>query len=333
MRRIHHKKLAEGAVFFLFAVVVAVLAVLGARTKQHALTVSYGATFSTVYAENLGLRWREVYTAMLDELQIKRVRLPVYWSELEPEEHVYHFDDLDWMLAEAAKRDVRVTLAIGRKVPRWPECYIPDWAEKMSRAEARQSLLDELENIVRRYDDQEVVERYQVENEPFYSFGECPTPDAELFDQEVALVKRLSNKPIQLTTSGENEFWLDTAIPANVLGVSMYRVTWNDVVGYSVYPLGPEYYAAKTLAVRPFTDKVIVSELQAEPWFTKGIEEQTPEELASQFTPTELSANVAFAKQAGFDEVDFWGVEYWYWMREHGQDGLWQAGVRLTTGD
>ncbi|MEK7105220.1 MAG: hypothetical protein AAB865_00850, partial [Patescibacteria group bacterium] len=154
-------------------------------------------------------------------------------------------------------------------------------------------------------------------------------PDAKLFDDELALVRRISDKPIQLTTSGENEFWIDTALPADVLGASMYRVTWNPLIGYSVYPLGPDYYAAKAVAVREFVDKVIISELQSEPWLTEPITDSTPVSLAAQFTPKELTANIAFAKQAGFDEIYLWGVEYWYWMAEEGQGALWEAGKKI----
>lgn len=331
MFRRHHKKYLAGVVVFTsLTLVIAMFAVIQAkRLHPEVKDVAYGATFSTAYAESLGLDARRTFIAVVDELGIKKIRLPVYWSDVEPSERQYQFEEVDWFVREAEDRGVALTLVVGRKVPRWPECYIPDWAERLAPVYQNQALLDYLENVVRRYDASVAVERWQVENEPFYDFGDCPPPDAKLFDDELALVRRISDKPIQLTTSGENEFWIDTALPADVLGASMYRVTWNPLFGYSVYPLGPDYYAAKAVAVREFVDKVIISELQSEPWLTEPITDSTPVSLAAQFTPKELTANIAFAKQAGFDEIYLWGVEYWYWMAEEGQGALWEAGKKI----
>ena len=34
-----------------------------------------------------------------------------------------------------AKRDAKIILAIGRKLPRWPECHVPAWLEGMTKEE------------------------------------------------------------------------------------------------------------------------------------------------------------------------------------------------------
>jgi len=56
------------------------------------------------------------------------LRLVAYWQKIEPEQGKYSFEDLDWQIKEAEKRDIEVILVIGRKVSRWPECHIPEWA-------------------------------------------------------------------------------------------------------------------------------------------------------------------------------------------------------------
>lgn len=329
-RKHYHRLISEIIVFALLALLIAGAAVLQAkRNHPEAKAPALGATFSIPYAESLGLDWRASYLSILDELKLKHLRLPLYWSEIEVAERSYDWSEVDWMLDEAQARQVQVTLVIGRKVPRWPECYIPDWVEKLSSSYRTQATLDFVEASVRRYDSYQSIVRYQVENEPFYNFGECPVPDANLFDAELALVRELSDKPIQLTVSGENEFWIDTAIPADVLGVSMYRVTWSPVFGYSVYPVSPDYYGAKALAVRSFVDSVVVSELQAEPWFQGPIEEQSVADLARQFTAQELKDNLRYARQAGFNEIYFWGVEYWYWLAQKGEAELWTTAQAL----
>src|SRR6266704_2385239 len=50
-----------------------------------------GVTFSSLYAEQIGLNWKDAYLAMLDDLKIKHVRLPVYWDRVEKTEGVYDF--------------------------------------------------------------------------------------------------------------------------------------------------------------------------------------------------------------------------------------------------
>ena len=55
------------------------------------------------------------------------MRLPVYWDLVEKQPGIYEYADVDWQLDEAKKRDVAVILTVGIKVPRWPECHIPQW--------------------------------------------------------------------------------------------------------------------------------------------------------------------------------------------------------------
>ena len=89
--------------------------------------INYGVTFSNRYATDLGLDWKEVYVSMLNELKVQNVRLVVYWDDVEEKRDTYDFSDIMWQLDEAEKRDLDVILSIGRKVPRYPECFQPDW--------------------------------------------------------------------------------------------------------------------------------------------------------------------------------------------------------------
>src|SRR5688572_17443133 len=113
--------------------------------------VSFGATFSKPYAMELGLDWRETYVAVLDDLGVRRLRIPAYWNEIEPAEGDYHFDDLDWQINEAAKRGAAVILAVGLRAPRWPECYAPTWADGLDQDTLDLKVLAMIETVVRRY--------------------------------------------------------------------------------------------------------------------------------------------------------------------------------------
>jgi tetratricopeptide (TPR) repeat protein len=150
--------------------------------------VSLGMTFSTRYAEGLGLDWRETYLALLDEVGVKKMRLPVYWDLVESTKGAYNFSDVDWQIEEASKRGAEVILAVGIKVPRWPECHIPGWVGESPEAR-RSGILAFIDTTVNRYKDTGTIVSWQIENEPFLRFGICPPFDVTLLDEEIALTE------------------------------------------------------------------------------------------------------------------------------------------------
>ncbi|MFA6132327.1 MAG: hypothetical protein WC702_04715 [Patescibacteria group bacterium] len=285
-----------------------------------------GVTFSAAYAYGLGLDPREAYIAVLEDLGVRKIRLPIYWSQIETEKGQYDWSLNDFFVNEAEKRGVELILVIGNKVPRWPECYTPDWAEGLVGSETEAAVLNMEKTVVERYKDSPAVERWQVENEPFFPFGICPSPSAELLDKEISLVKSLDNKPIMLTVSGELDPWIPSAKISDVLGISMYRVSYSPATGLMPYPLKPLVYRFRAMVAGLFTKEIIISELQAEPWFSEPINELSGEERAEAFTSEDLADNISFAKYAGFSEAYLWGVEWWYAEKELGRTDLWTAG-------
>ncbi|MFH0803962.1 MAG: beta-galactosidase, partial [Candidatus Tagabacteria bacterium] len=132
----------------------------------------FGATFSEPFTQELGLDWKKAYEEIFSDLGIKNVRIPVYWSEIEPKKGEWHFEDIDWQLAKAKEYDAKIILVIGRRVPRWPECFEPEWAKNLPEEEKKKLILKMSEEVVKRYKDNPVVWAWQVENEPFLPFGE-----------------------------------------------------------------------------------------------------------------------------------------------------------------
>lgn len=284
----------------------------------------FGTTFSANYARELGLDYQQAYLAILDDLGVKKMRLPVYWSEIEPRPGEFDWTSLDFLIEEAARRRVELTLVVGRKVPRWPECFIPDWAEGLTGPAAEEALLKMERTVVGRYKSNPAVLRWQVENEPFLPFGVCPAADQELLDREISLVRSLDNRPIILTVSGELDPWWSAARASDILGISTYRVSWTPLIGLFPYPLQPLVYRLRALPIRLLLGKqVIVVELQAEPWFVKAINEMSETERAAAFTPQDLLNNAEFAARAGFSEIYLWGVEWWYAEKTAGRPELW----------
>lgn len=293
--------------------------------------VTFGATFSAQYAASLGLDPRETFTAALDELGVRALRIPAYWEEIEPEPGIYRFDDLDWFVREAGLRNAKIIMAVGFKLPRWPECHAPAWVHELRKEDREARTLAMLRAVVTRYRANPTILAWQVENEPLLEFfGVCPKPDREFLKQEVALVRSLDRRPIIVTESGELSTWLRTVQISDILGISTYRVSWNPYLGYIYYPLSPGFYRHRTNAVRPFTKRVIVTELQAEPWVPEGILNASLPEQFRSMNAARLRDNIAFIRRAGFTEVYLWGIEWWYWLKvKHDDASLWDLGKEI----
>jgi len=295
--------------------------------------VVYGVTFSQVFAEDLGLDWQQVYSASLDELKIKNYRLVAYWNRIEKKQGVFDFSDLDWQIEEAAKRDAKVILAVGQRTPRWPECFIPDWAADFTDGQRQEALLNYLKVMINHYKNYNNIVYWQVENEPLLSvFGECPPPSFNNLKEEVNLVKSLDDRQVILTDSGELSFWIRTAQIADVLGTSIYHSIYNKWWGYFYYPYPPAFYYLHAKIIKAFfpVKEVIVSEFQFEPWARKDITEISLDEQFRSFDLNRFRRNYRYAQRSGFSEVYLWGVEWWYWLKEEkGIGDFWEEAKKI----
>src|SRR3989344_2509681 len=101
--------------------------------------VEWGVAFSTKQAQLLSLDWQTTYSAILDELKPKNLRLVAYWDELESQPGQFDFSKLDWQLVKANEHQANVILTIGRKLPRWPECHLPMWFKDLPALEQQQA--------------------------------------------------------------------------------------------------------------------------------------------------------------------------------------------------
>ena len=101
-----------------------------------------GTSFIPAYAESFGLDAEETLQALIDDLGIRHFRLVSYWNQLEPEQGKYNFDLLDWQFAKAEKAGAKITLSVGLRQPRWPECHMPAWANAMPESEWQPKLED-----------------------------------------------------------------------------------------------------------------------------------------------------------------------------------------------
>jgi hypothetical protein len=286
----------------------------------------FGVTFSTKFCREIGLDWKEVYLAMLDDLRVEEIRLPIYWDEIEKESGVYDFADYDYMISEGQKRGVNFIVNIGWRLPRWPECHAPEWTNKESLAATQAKAIRMLHTTVDHYKNEESIVAWQLENEPFFNeFGVCPPSDEWFFGKELETVKSMDDRPVVISATGELSLWRKEAKLADIFGSTVYRVVWGSWSGYMRYPIPAWFYGLKAyLAGIPQENRLII-ELQAEPWVPHGnIIYLSEKEADKSFNIEQFRANLQYGINIGFKKSYLWGVEWWYYQYKHGNKAYWE---------
>ncbi|OGC50581.1 hypothetical protein A2716_05255 [candidate division WWE3 bacterium RIFCSPHIGHO2_01_FULL_40_23] len=319
-------------VFFLILLPFLLIFSLNVHPAQN---IEYGVTFSPKYAKSLGLDWKVLYLDILDDLKVDNLRLVAYWNEIESPKGEYDFSDLKWQIEEAEKRNVSIIVAIGRKVPRWPECHDPSFVKEMSLEEAEEALLKLLAQEVNQLKGYKNIEMWQVENEPYFPFGECRFPRWEFIKKEVALVRSLDpGRSVIVQDSGEGGVWLPTfMLSGDYLGISMYRRIWYDFWGvflgrhiFFTYPLSYWSYPLKAAVIGVPLDRIKVLELQAEPWGGASVDKLPLADKDKTMSQDKFLETISYAQKTGISSFYFWGVEWWYWEKEKNDNPFfWEA--------
>jgi len=295
--------------------------------------IAWGVNFSQKHTELLKLDWKETYSAILNDLKVKNLKILVSWDWIESKKDKPNFDDLDWQIKEAGDYQAKVILVIGMKTGRWPECHIPDWAKDLNREDLQNSVLNYLKEIIPHYKDSDAIWAWQVENEPFFTFGVCPKTDKDFLKKEIDLVKSLDDKkrPVIVSDSGESSLWLKAASLGDILGITMYRKTNNKILGVVNYPFPPVFYWRKAQIIKNFFHKeVFVGELQAEPWGKVLLYDSPVSEQKLTMNLDQFKKNIAYAQKTGFKDFYLWGSEWWYWVKTTPKDSsIWDEARKL----
>ena len=300
--------------------------------------IEYGTTFSKKYAEQLGLNWQNSYIKILDELQVKNLRLIVYWDDVEATRDHYNFNDIIWQIEEASKRNAKIILVVGRKVPRYPECFEPQWWKDFPDGNEKDARLYRMiQNAVLTLKNYKAITMWQVENEPFFPFGVCTNIKKEVVQKEISIVQQLDSRPIIVQDSGEGGYWYPSYKLGNYLGISMYRKIWYDFwkifLGrfiYFEYPLSHWTYKIKADLVGVPYERIIVTELQAEPWGPEINSKLTQEEKDKSMSKNSFIETISYAQKTGFRDLYLWGAEWWLYEKEHnGENYYWDIAKAL----
>ena len=204
-------------------------------------SITWGVDFSQSQAEYLGLNWKDVYLAIISDLKVKNIKLHTNWNWVEGKKDNYFFNDIDWQIKQAEQNNVKIIYVIGMKTGRWPECHMPDWSVGLSKNDQQTELLPYITAVVERYKDSKAIAYWQVENEPLFNFGECPSwyyDNEDFLKTEVALVKSLDPKrQIIISDSGEQSTWFDAAQIGDIVGITMYRNVWTHITDTFGFPM------------------------------------------------------------------------------------------------
>lgn len=283
--------------------------------------LTLGASFVPSYAISLGLDPHQTLLAMLDDLRIRHLRLVSHWSDLEPEPGVYNFSELDWEFQEADAHQAKVTLAIGLRQPRWPECHMPSWAMNEPESVWQPQLKQFISIVVDRYKNNTALESYQLENEYFLRiFGTCTNYSRQRLIDEAALVHHLDSHHTLIISRSENDIGWPIGKPTpDEFGISVYQRVWTPVIGrYIQYPYPAWYYAFLAGIEKIWSGRdMVIHELQAEPWPPRGepLSGTSLTEQNKSFNATRLKQTIAFSKATGMKTIDLWGAEYWYYRK------------------
>jgi hypothetical protein len=316
-------------------ITVLFLVIVFLAQKEIPETITYGMSFNTMYAVELGLDWKETYDAILGELGVRHLRLAAHWPMVEPIAGTYNFTELDYQIAEAERVGAEVILGVGRRLPRWPECHVPEWVQKLSIDARNTAQLQYVTQVVERYRDSSAVKIWQIENEPFlevFAFDHCGYLDTDFLDAEIALVRELdSSRPILVTDSGNLGLWYGAYKRGDVFGTSVYVHFWNPDIGQFRTLLPAFVYRVKenVLALIYGKKETLLIELSAEPWLIAPIATVPLETQFSRMDPEKFADILAYAKETRYQKQYLWGAEWWYWLQLKGHPEMWEMGKEL----
>ncbi len=297
--------------------------------------ITYGMSFNTMYAEELGLDWQETFDAIIDDLKVRHLRLAAHWPMVEPRDDVYNFSELDYQLARANEVGATVVLAVGRRLPRWPECHVPDWAATKNWEAQQAEILEYMSVVVERYKDNPAITYWQLENEPYlevFAKDHCGEFDEAFFEQEFTYLRSLdASRPILITDSGNLGLWSGPYRHGDAFGTSVYVYFWNPELGQFRTVLPPWFYWLKEalMSFRYGEKETMLIELSAEPWLLEPV---TAVPVATQFSrmnQEKFTEILSYAERTRFAKQYLWGAEWWYWLKLQGHPELWERGVTL----
>ena len=319
----------------------------------------FGTSYSFEQAAWFGIDPRQGFVKLISDFKFDWVRLPFFWNQMVDEAGNLKVDDLKFAIAQAKKKDIKVVIALGAKVPYYPEYHLPkSMADKLKFGDVitrdhpvAADILEIDRKVVSELSTFDNVFYWQIENEPYLGNVNGWKIDKSLLEAEIEVIRAADPKKrlIILTTTGSSVFdnnWKDTISllsAGDVFGVNAYFKTQGihlfsfSLIGkqievpwprFLVWPVQSWYFLSPNFEkmAKYAADKDVefwVMEAQAEPYF-RTLEDASGSQLS--YSNNDIGKAVDFLKGSGVGNIGLWGANFWQFREKQG-DSSWQDAV------
>lgn len=356
------------AVLLLLLVTVIIIANAFANPiPQRAINLKYrplyGVSYSFEQAGWYGLDSRKSYSTLLDQVKVDWMRLPFFWDQMIDKSGNLKIDDLKFAIEEAKKHNVKVIVAIGAKVPYYPEFHLPsDVKSQLKFGEAitsQHKIAPELLAIDRKvvselaaYDN---IAYWQVENEPLLGNVNGWKIFPDLIAEEVKVVRETDplGRPVILNHPagwfldndwkkllpilGQGDVFATSAyfktqgtdLILFKLAGSEFHIPWPKSFMWPVQSwlfVSPNFASIKSQVAKNGNDLWIL-EMQSEPYIRQKADAGASD---FSFSPSDIQLGNNFLKSYGIKSVGLWGAHFWQYKLMNG-DNSWINAIWAIT--
>lgn len=356
------------AVLLFFLIIVIIIAKAYAspipqRKNNLAYRPLYGVSYSFEQAGWYGLDLRKSYAALLDQVKVDWVRLPFFWDLMVDESGNLKIDDLKFAIEEAQRRNIKIIVAIGAKVPYYPEFHLPSDVKAQlkfgetisSQHKIAPEILAVDKKVVSELATYDNIAYWQVENEPFLGNVNGLKISPDLIAEEVRVVREsdplkrpiILNHPAGWFLDNDWKKLLPILRQGDVFATNAYFKTQGiDLVSFKlagsefhipwpksfIWPvqswlfLSPNFASIKRQVENNGND-LWVLEMQSEPYIRKKTDAAASK---FSFTPGDIKLGNNFLKSYGIKSVGLWGAHFWQYKQANG-DNSWINAVKSIT--
>jgi Beta-galactosidase len=337
--------------------------------------VPLGISFRPLQAQELGLEPGPALKELL-EYPFPVIRLAAYWDRIEPAPGKFDPSWLDWQVDAAERAGKQIIICTGPvKAFGYPEFFVPPHhlpaplpEGQLVTPETHRALLEAgtafLTRIIGRYANRNSVIAWQVEHEAVDPLGmeHSWRLSAEFAEAEVAAARTAdSSRPVLLngflpaTAPVAAAQWWRTRDQGDSLAVA---ARFADTIGIDYYPrhalaargrrtvyldgtasqLGPRRYRNLSRNAASDGKRVMITEIQAEPWEAVTVPPSPPGRGMYSCLPEHMIGNynqcVRWNRRTppGASAYLFWGAEYWLLRARQGDPSYLRAFSRILTG-
>lgn len=295
-----------------------------------------GTTFDIEQAYKFGLDFGKALQELIN-LGISPIRIGIKWNRVITQKSQQDWDDYDKMFEILHSSKVPTILQVGMKSPQWPEFYIPKWVEEKEQLNGEittqnkflvENLLDFIAKTLKRYDKLTNIKWIQIENEPFLKIPPFSRHiGIDLLEEELRLVRQLTNLPILLTDQGLPTTGILAEYAKGRFNYKKKLLENSDTFGLNVFPkirgllfgIKEHAFSANSLAwlylqkwlhrAEKTSKECWVTELQAEPWGPKKLDFKNAYSDTT-CNPEMVRAYLERLKHMGFETILIWGSEF-----------------------